>query len=163
MHTRIPFDLRTATGIARYRAFALDSARLVVRHGGSLSGEHGDGQSRAELLPIMFGARLVGAFEELKAVFDPQERMNPGKIVHPYRLDENLRQGANYLPLEPATHFAYPDDDHRFSRAAARTANLGGTPPRLVRRTGAVVVFGMRRHPCDGGAMAAPDFVRLYV
>ncbi|MGW0176358.1 FAD-binding and (Fe-S)-binding domain-containing protein [Rhodococcus sp. NPDC003322] len=125
VHTRIPFDLRTATGIARYRAFALDSARLVVRHGGSLSGEHGDGQSRAELLPIMFGARLVGAFEELKAVFDPQERMNPGKIVHPYRLDENLRQGANYLPLEPATHFAYPDDHHRFSRAAARCVGVG--------------------------------------
>lgn len=125
VHTRIPFDLRTAPGIARYRAFAQDSARLVVRYGGSLSGEHGDGQSRAELLPIMFGDRVVRAFGELKAVFDPRNRMNPGKIVHPYRLDENLRQGADYLPAEPAVHFAYPDDDHRFSRAAARCVGVG--------------------------------------
>ncbi|MGW6693874.1 FAD-binding and (Fe-S)-binding domain-containing protein [Rhodococcus sp. NPDC054953] len=125
VHTRIPFDLRTADGVARYRAFAEDSARLVVDHGGSLSGEHGDGQSRAELLPIMFGDRLVRAFGEVKAAFDPRNRMNPGKVVHPYPLDENLRQGADYLPAEPATRFAYPDDEHRFSRAAARCVGVG--------------------------------------
>lgn len=125
VHTRIPFDLRTAEGIAKYRSFAQASARLVVDYGGSLSGEHGDGQSRGELLPIMFGERLVSAFDELKALFDPDNRMNPGKIVAPFRLDENLRQGVNYLPLEPATHFAYPDDDHRFSRAAARCVGVG--------------------------------------
>ncbi len=121
VHTRIPFDLRTAEGIAKYRSFAIESAHLVVDYGGSLSGgEHGDGQSRAELLPIMFGANIVTAFETLKSVFDPGDRMNPGKIVHPYRLDDNLRQGVHYLPLEPATVFAYPpDDQHRFSRAAA--------------------------------------------
>ncbi|WP_216896631.1 FAD-binding and (Fe-S)-binding domain-containing protein [Nocardia alni] len=125
VHTRIPFDLRTAEGIARYRAFAHDSARLVVSYGGSLSGEHGDGQSRGELLTIMFGPDVVTAFEELKSLFDPGNRMNPGKIVHPYRLDENLRQGVNYLPLEPVTHFSYPDDGHRFSRAAARCVGVG--------------------------------------
>ncbi|MFZ2175927.1 MAG: FAD-binding and (Fe-S)-binding domain-containing protein [Rhodococcus sp. (in: high G+C Gram-positive bacteria)] len=125
VHTRIPFDLRTAAGIARYRSFATESAHLVVDYGGSLSGEHGDGQSRGELLPIMFGDRLVTAFETLKQIFDPDNRMNPGKIVHPYRLDENLRQGTDYLPIEPATHFAYPDDDHRFSRAAARCVGVG--------------------------------------
>ncbi|MFC9553988.1 FAD-binding and (Fe-S)-binding domain-containing protein [Rhodococcus sp. NPDC056960] len=125
VHTRIPFDLRTAEGIAKYRSFATESAHLVVDYGGSLSGEHGDGQSRAELLPIMFGDRLVTAFETLKSVFDPHNRMNPGKIVHPHRLDENLRQGVHYLPLEPATHFAYPDDQHRFSRAAARCVGVG--------------------------------------
>lgn len=125
VHTRIPFDLRTADGIARYRAFAQDSARLVVDYGGSLSGEHGDGQSRGELLPIMFGDRIVTAFETLKTLFDPGNRMNPGKIVHPYRLDENLRQGTNYLPIEPVTHFAYPDNDHRFSEAAARCVGVG--------------------------------------
>lgn len=125
VHTRIPFVLRTAEGIAKYRSFAEDSARLVVSYGGSLSGEHGDGQSRGELLPIMFGERIVDAFERTKALFDPDNRMNPGKVVHPYKLDENLRYGVGYRPAEPKVLFAYPDDDHRFSRAAARCVGVG--------------------------------------
>ncbi|HEY9305440.1 MAG TPA: FAD-binding and (Fe-S)-binding domain-containing protein [Mycobacterium sp.] len=125
VHTRIPFDLRNAEGIANYRSFVEDSARLVVAYGGSLSGEHGDGQSRGELLPIMFGERVVGAFEQTKALFDPNNRMNPGKVVHPYKLDENLRFGADYRPAEPDTMFAYPDDDHKFSHAAARCVGVG--------------------------------------
>jgi FAD/FMN-containing dehydrogenase/Fe-S oxidoreductase len=125
VHTRIPFVLRTAEGIAKYRSFVQESARLVVEYGGSLSGEHGDGQSRGELLPIMFGERMVGAFEETKALFDPKNRMNPGKIVHPFRLDDNLRLGVDYRPAEPDTVFAYPHDDHRFSRAAARCVGVG--------------------------------------
>lgn len=125
VHTRIPFNLRTAEGIAKFRSFIEDSARLVVRYGGSLSGEHGDGQARGELLPIMFGERVVGAFEQMKALFDPGNKMNPGKVVHPYKLDENLRQGVHYRPAEPDTLFAYPDDDHRFSRAAARCVGIG--------------------------------------
>jgi FAD/FMN-containing dehydrogenase/Fe-S oxidoreductase len=125
VHTRIPFDLRNAEGIASYRSFVEDSARLVVAYGGSLSGEHGDGQSRGELLPIMFGERMVGAFEQTKALFDPHNRMNPGKVVHPYKLDENLRFGADYRPAEPDTMFAYPDDDHKFSHAASRCVGVG--------------------------------------
>jgi FAD/FMN-containing dehydrogenase/Fe-S oxidoreductase len=124
VHTRIPFDLRSADGIAKYRSFAEDSARLVVKYGGSLSGEHGDGQSRGELLPIMFGERVVGAFEQVKSLFDPHNRMNPGKVVHPYRLDDNLRFGAGYRPIEFDTMFAYPDDNHRFSHAAARCVGV---------------------------------------
>ncbi|OBA76149.1 dimethylmenaquinone methyltransferase [Mycobacterium sp. 1554424.7] len=125
VHTRIPFVLRTAEGIAKYRSFVEDSARLVVDYGGSLSGEHGDGQSRGELLPIMFGENVVKAFEQTKALFDPDNRMNPGKVVHPYRLDESLRFGVDYRPAEPEVMFAYPDDDHRFSRAAARCVGVG--------------------------------------
>ncbi|WP_460519833.1 FAD-binding and (Fe-S)-binding domain-containing protein [Flindersiella endophytica] len=125
VHTRIPFDLRTTEGIAAYRSFVEDAARLVVSYGGSLSGEHGDGQSRGELLPIMFGDRLVTAFEEYKALFDPRNRMNPGKIVHPYPLDSNLRQGVDYHPAEPRTHFAFLEDDHRFSQAAGRCVGIG--------------------------------------
>jgi Fe-S oxidoreductase len=125
VHTRIPFALRTAEGIAQYREFAEDSARLVVKYGGSLSGEHGDGQSRGELLPIMFGESMVGAFERTKNLFDPGNRMNPGKVVHPDKLDENLRFGVDYRPTEPEAMFAYPDDDHRFSRAAARCVGVG--------------------------------------
>ncbi len=125
VHTRIPFDLRTAEGIATYRRFAIDAAHLVTDYRGSLSGEHGDGQSRGELLPIMFGDKVVQAFEKTKALFDPHNRMNPGKVVNPYRLDENLRFGVNYLPLEPRTQFSYPDDNHRFSHAAARCVGVG--------------------------------------
>ncbi|MDR7166546.1 FAD/FMN-containing dehydrogenase/Fe-S oxidoreductase [Nocardia kruczakiae] len=125
VHTRIPFDLRTADGIAHYRRFVERAARLVSSYGGSLSGEHGDGQSRAELLPIMFGDKVVRAFGEVKALFDPRNRMNPGKIVEPHRLDSDLRQGSAYRPWEPVTHFAFPDDDHRFSEAAGRCVGVG--------------------------------------
>jgi len=125
VHTRIPFVLRTAEGIAKYRAFVHDAAHLVVDYGGSLSGEHGDGQSRAELLPIMFGQRVVRAFEQTKTLFDPRNLMNPGKVVHPHRLDQDLRFGVNFRPVETDTAFAYPDDDHRFSRATARCVGVG--------------------------------------
>lgn len=125
VHTRIPFDLSSAGGVADYREFVERSAELVVSYGGSLSGEHGDGQSRGELLPKMFGSEITKAFEELKAVFDPGNRMNPGKVVHPNPLDSKLRKGAAYRPIEPATHFDYPNDDHRFSKAAARCVGIG--------------------------------------
>ncbi len=68
-----------------------EAADLVVAHGGSLSGEHGDGQQRGELLPRMFGEELVQAFREFKAIWDPGNRMNPGKKVDPYPLDADLR------------------------------------------------------------------------
>ncbi|WP_435211224.1 FAD-binding and (Fe-S)-binding domain-containing protein [Streptomyces sp. bgisy034] len=125
VHTRIPFDLESEQGVARMRAFVEKAAELVVSYGGSLSGEHGDGQSRGELLERMFGPELIEAFERLKGLFDPDNRMNPGKIVLPYRLDENLRLGADYLPWEPTTVFSFPQDDGKFSRAAARCVGVG--------------------------------------
>jgi len=125
VHTRIPFDLRSPQGVARYRAFVEDAADLVVRYGGSLSGEHGDGQSRAELLPRMFGAGLLRAFEELKDLFDPDGKMNPGKVVRPRRLDQDLRLGPAYRPPRVQTHFAYPDDGGSFARATERCVGVG--------------------------------------
>jgi FAD/FMN-containing dehydrogenase/Fe-S oxidoreductase len=88
VHTRIDFDLETAEGIRTFRAFLHDAAELVVSLGGSISGEHGDGQSKAELLPIMFGEELMHAFREFKRIWDPDNRMNPGKIVDAFRPDE---------------------------------------------------------------------------
>ena len=126
VHTRINFDLVTHAGIARYRAFVEAAADLVVRHGGSLSGEHGDGQSRAELLPKMYGPELVQAFREFKAIWDPAGRMNPGKVVDPYRLDENLRLGTHYRPEPVETVFRYPGDDRgSFARATLRCVGVG--------------------------------------
>ncbi|MGK5533295.1 FAD-binding and (Fe-S)-binding domain-containing protein [Streptomyces sp. URMC 129] len=125
VHTRIPFDLESADGVADMREFVERAADLALSYGGSLSGEHGDGQSRAELLDKMYGPELIEAFGRLKAVFDPADRMNPGKLVAPFRLDEKLRLGAGYDPWEPETAFAFPHDDGRLSRAAARCVGVG--------------------------------------
>lgn len=125
VHTRIDFDFFTAKGIATYRSFVHDAAHLVVKYGGSLSGEHGDGQSRAELLPIMFGEELINAFREFKTIWDPQWKMNPGKVVDPYRVDENLRLGTSYAPHVPKTHFAQFGDDKSFTNASMRCVGVG--------------------------------------
>jgi FAD/FMN-containing dehydrogenase/Fe-S oxidoreductase len=125
VHTRIDFDLKTKDGIEKFRAFLHDAADLVVAYGGSLSGEHGDGQSRAELLPKMFGDRLVQAFREFKAIWDPDWQMNPGKVVDAYRADENLRIGVNYHPWTPKTHFQFPEDSGSFAHAALRCVGVG--------------------------------------
>jgi FAD/FMN-containing dehydrogenase/Fe-S oxidoreductase len=124
VHTRIPFELRTDSGIVGYRSFAQDAAALVASYGGSLSGEHGDGQSRAELLPTMFGDEIVRAFGELKAAFDPGNRMNPGKVVAPYRLDENLAL-RGWFPDERPSFFRYPQDGGSFTAAATRCVGVG--------------------------------------
>ncbi|MFE5213998.1 MULTISPECIES: FAD-binding and (Fe-S)-binding domain-containing protein [unclassified Streptomyces] len=125
VHTRIPFGLKTAEGVAGFRRFVERAADLVVSYGGSLSGEHGDGQARGELLSRMFGERLVTAFGEFKAVFDPGNRMNPGKIVHPNPVDGQLRLGPTWRPDTPATHFGFPEDDHSFNRAVMRCVGIG--------------------------------------
>jgi FAD/FMN-containing dehydrogenase/Fe-S oxidoreductase len=125
VHTRIPFGLRTADGVAAFREFLVRAADLVVSHGGSLSGEHGDGQARGELLPRMFGERLVSAFGEVKTLFDPGNRMNPGKVTAPRKVDQDLRLGPHWRPHTGPTHFAYPDDDHSFTRAVTRCVGIG--------------------------------------
>ncbi|HWN44165.1 MAG TPA: FAD-binding and (Fe-S)-binding domain-containing protein [Thermoanaerobaculia bacterium] len=125
VHTRIDFDLVTEPGIRKLRAFVEDAADLVLRYGGSLSGEHGDGQSRAELLPRMFGPELVDAFREFKSIWDPDGRMNPGKVVDAYRLDQNLRLGTGYNPPRLRTHFRLPDDDGSLANATLRCVGVG--------------------------------------
>ncbi len=125
VHTRIDFDLETVSGIRDFTAFIEQAADLVVKYGGSLSGEHGDGQARAALLPKMFGPELVRAFGEFKAIWDPDNRMNPGKLVHPYRPDEHLRLGTDYDPPAVRTHFRYPEDDGSFAKATLRCVGVG--------------------------------------
>jgi FAD/FMN-containing dehydrogenase/Fe-S oxidoreductase len=125
IHCRIGFDLYTADGIQKYRSFVEEAADLVVKYGGSLSGEHGDGQARGELLPKMFGDELMQAFREFKSIWDPDWKMNPGKVVAPYRLDQNLRLGPDYAPSHPKTHFQFPADKYDFARAALRCVGVG--------------------------------------
>ena len=125
VHMRINFDLESTEGIAKYRKFVEEAADLVISYGGSLSGEHGDGQSRAELLPKMFGPELVQAFREFKTLWDPDWKMNPGKVVEPYKLDENLRLGADYKPWQPQTHFQFPEDHGSLASATLRCVGVG--------------------------------------
>src|SRR5580704_9563698 len=125
VHTRLNFDLQSAEGIAKYRKFVEEAADLVVSYGGSLSGEHGDGQSRAELLPKMFGPELMEAFRKFKTAWDPGWKMNPGKLIEPYKLDENLRLGADYRPWEPKTNFQFTDDNGSLAQATLRCVGVG--------------------------------------
>ncbi|MFJ2392726.1 FAD-binding and (Fe-S)-binding domain-containing protein [Streptomyces sp. NPDC087843] len=123
IHVRIDFDLLTDEGIGRFRGFSRELAELVVSHGGSLSGEHGDGQARAELLPLMYGPELVGLFERAKDLWDPDGLLNPGMLVRPHRLDENLRFAV--LPREPVdVTFGYPADGGDFSAAVRRCVGV---------------------------------------
>jgi len=125
VHTRLNFDLQSKAGIAKYRKFVEEAADLVVSYGGSLSGEHGDGQSRGELLPRMFGPELMEAFRQFKSAWDPDWKMNPGKLIDPYKLDENLRLGVNYAPWEPETRFQFPADHGSLSQATLRCVGVG--------------------------------------
>src|ERR1700726_3140089 len=125
IHMRVSFDLESESGIRNYGEFVERAADLVVSYGGSLSGEHGDGQSRGALLPKMFGPELMQAFTEFKAIWDPDNKLNPHKVVNAYLPTENLRLGADYKPLEPKTHFAYAADDGSLAKATLRCIGLG--------------------------------------
>ena len=125
LHCRITFDLYTAPGVEKWRSFLDDAADLVIGYGGSLSGEHGDGQQRAELLPKMYGPQLIEAFREFKSIWDPDGKMNPGKVVDPYPITSNLRLGPEWRPLEVKTHFAYPEDKGDFAHASLRCVGVG--------------------------------------
>ena len=125
VHCRINFDLATRDGVAKYRRFIGEAADLVISYGGSLSGEHGDGQSRAALLDKMFGPELIRAFRKFKEIWDPDWKMNPGKVVLAYLPTENLREGPSYRPWSPATRFAFPDEERDFAKAANRCVGIG--------------------------------------
>jgi Fe-S oxidoreductase/FAD/FMN-containing dehydrogenase len=126
IHARITFNLRTAEGVTQFRSFIRDAATLVVAFGGSLTGEHGDGQARAEFLPIMFGEELMEAMHEFKRIWDPQNRLNPGKVVHPYRVDENLRMGPEYKVVNINTRLNFlSQEGNGFQRAVERCVGMG--------------------------------------
>ncbi len=97
----------------------------MVSFGGSLSGEHGDGQARAELLPRMFSPTLMEAHREFKRIWDPDGKMNPGKVIDAYPITSNLRVGPDYRPPQVQTHFQFPHDRGSFGRAALRCVGVG--------------------------------------
>lgn len=101
------------------------AADLVLRYGGSLSGEHGDGQARGELLEKMYGPELMEAFHEFKRIWDPEGRMNPGKVIDAEPILANLRFGTDYSPKKVKTHFQFPDDKYTLDRSALRCVGIG--------------------------------------
>ncbi|MFC4854841.1 FAD-binding and (Fe-S)-binding domain-containing protein [Actinophytocola glycyrrhizae] len=150
IHIRIDFDLVTDEGRAVFRRFVEEGADLVARHGGSLSGEHGDGQVRAELLPRMYSPAAMTLFARFKAFWDQRDRMNPGMVVRPYRIDENLR----FVPLSAvSTAFSYPHDDGDFEQAMRRCVGVA----KCRNHSGSVMcpsfqVTGEERHSTRGRA-----------
>jgi FAD/FMN-containing dehydrogenase/Fe-S oxidoreductase len=125
IHTEITFDLRTQQGLHAWREFLAEAAALVVKYGGSISGEHGDGNAKAEFLPIMYGEKLMEAFREFKAIWDPQNKMNPRNLINPHRADENLRMGPDYKPMHPPTHFSFVGQQGNFTRAVEHCIGMG--------------------------------------
>ena len=140
LHVRIDFDLLTRAGIGNFRAFMEDAADLVVEHGGSLSGEHGDGQARSELLSRMYPKEIIAGFEEFKGIWDPDDMMNPGRVVRPAKLDDNLRifVGMPTMPDRPALAFAH--DGGSFASATRRCLGVG----RCVTASGGVMCPSFR-------------------
>ncbi|MEU7432330.1 FAD-linked oxidase C-terminal domain-containing protein [Streptomyces sioyaensis] len=125
LHVRISFDFSTEEGTAVFRTFVTDAARLIAAHGGSLSGEHGDGQARSALLPLMYGPEIIALFEEFKHVWDPDNGLNPGMIVQPLPVDTHLRVSPHRTPLPLATVLPFSADDGDFAKATRRCVGVG--------------------------------------
>ncbi|HUH13303.1 MAG TPA: FAD-binding and (Fe-S)-binding domain-containing protein, partial [Longimicrobiales bacterium] len=125
VHNRVTFELETEEGVRAFRAFLEEAADLVVAHGGSISGEHGDGQARGALLPRMYGEELVDGFRAFKRLWDPENRLNPGKLIDPWGPHENLRHGPGFRAATPETHFRFPTDGGSFGMATLRCVGVG--------------------------------------
>ncbi|WP_312878600.1 FAD-binding and (Fe-S)-binding domain-containing protein, partial [Lentzea indica] len=143
VHVRIDFDLATQEGRDATRRFLREAAEVVVRHGGTLSGEHGDGRARSELLDVMYSQEIIGAFAAFKRIFDPDGLLNPGVIVAPSAVDADLAldvprsQGRPMLFSSPGvalgtprpegrpTLFAFPHDEDGFAGAVQRCVGVG--------------------------------------
>ena len=146
VHMRINFDFRSEEGLRKFREFLDRATDVVLDFGGSLSGEHGDGQARAALLPKMFGPELMQAFREFKALWDPDNRMNPGKLIDAVRVYdpiENLRKGYLRWDQSPSagprqeesagarsvadfeSHFVFARDGGSLETATERCVGVG--------------------------------------
>jgi len=161
IHARMTFDTRTADGVAKWRQFSQEIAELVVQFGGSLSGEHGDGQAKAEFLPIMFGEKLVSAFQEFKSIWDPTGQMNPKKIVNPYRMDENLRYGPDYQTPQISSTLKFVDDVEGIGRASERCIGMGKCRSATGAMCPSYQATGEERYSTRGRARLLHELMRI--
>ncbi|PWW56893.1 FAD/FMN-containing dehydrogenase [Actinokineospora spheciospongiae] len=163
VHGRFDFDLRSPGGAARTRAFLLDAADLVAAHGGSLSGEHGDGRARGELLSRVYSAEALAVAARVKAVWDPGGGLNPGVLVDPAPVDADLRVGPE-LPVVPGGGFALPHDSGDLTRAVHRCVGVGRCRADLTATGGAMcpsfLATGAEQHSTRGRARLLQEMVR---
>jgi FAD/FMN-containing dehydrogenase/Fe-S oxidoreductase len=122
VHVRIDFPFTTAPG--RYRPFAVAAAQLAGKYGGSMSGEHGDGRARGELLSYMYSPEAIATLAAVKAIFDPGNVFNPGVLVDPAPIDADLRV-PQARPIRAGLGWAYPHDDGDLSTAVHRCTGVG--------------------------------------
>ena len=123
VHVRIDFALDVADGRAHYRRFVEDAADLVASYGGSMSGEHGDGRARSELLGRMYSADAVSLMGAAKRLLDPENLLNPGVLVDPDPLDADLRLAAPRVKERPLLRFTH--DSGSFAQAVHRCTGVG--------------------------------------
>ncbi|MBO0889370.1 MAG: FAD-binding protein [Acidothermales bacterium] len=124
-HVRIDWPLHTPEGVRGYRAFVEDAADLVASHGGTVSGEHGDGRARSELLPRMYSPAAMAAFRQFKEAFDPDGALNPGVLVDPAPLDSDLRFGPPRRPGAFLPFQALHADEGSLTGAVRRCIGVG--------------------------------------
>jgi FAD/FMN-containing dehydrogenase len=129
LHTRIDFPLTSPDGASRYRTFMEEAADLVVAHGGSLSGEHSDGQARSELLSRMYSPRMLEAFRAFKGAFDPDNLMNPHRVVDPVPLDANLRPLVAQPTIPTRAQLALAADSRDLASATRRCVGAASASP----------------------------------
>ena len=116
MHVRLDVPLDRPDGTSVLRRFLTDAATLVGEFGGSLSGEHGDGRIRSELLPHMYSADAIALFGGIKYAFDPDALLNPGVLVDPDPVDADVRPAGRF-PLGRTLVMAYPHDDGHLTQS----------------------------------------------
>ncbi len=158
MHIRITYDLRTPEGREVFRTFTAEAAKLVVRHGGSLSGEHGDGRARSQLLPLMYSQPMLEAFTAYRRLWDPAGILNPGSLTDPDAMDENLaldgvpdrewRTSFDLRPLHSGGGSATEADDPGTSAGS-------GTDPWVHAVQGCI---GVGRCRTDSGGVMCPSY-----
>ncbi len=124
LHIRIDFPLHAPGGTGVFRQFLTEAAHLAAAHGGSMSGEHGDGRARGELLPVMYTPAAIDLFSRVKAVLDPDDVLNPGVIVRPAPLDADVRV-ASAPPYRRDLALTYPHDRGDLSMAVHRCTGVG--------------------------------------
>ncbi|WP_312182960.1 FAD-binding and (Fe-S)-binding domain-containing protein, partial [Arthrobacter sp.] len=164
MHIRITYDLRTAAGREVFRTFSADAARLVVQHGGSLSGEHGDGRARSALLPLMYSPRLLTAFAAYRRLWDPAGILNPGSLTDPDPIDAHLaldgvparewRTSFDLRPLHSGGGSSVETDDPAAGAGGAGTSGSGVDP--FVHAVQSCI--GVGRCRTDAGGVMCPSY-----
>ncbi|MDO5628393.1 MAG: FAD-binding and (Fe-S)-binding domain-containing protein [Mobilicoccus sp.] len=125
IHVRIDFDLGSHEGLTSYREFITRAADLVARYGGSVSGEHGDGRARSELLDRIYSPQMLALFARFKAIFDPEDALNPGVLVRPEAIDDRVRPGPGLRTHVTIPVHALARDGGDFASAVNRCVGVG--------------------------------------